>query len=65
NCLVAMRPKSMLQDLPTTHDVVNHLHNEFVKWLAQLKEDIDVCAYIQVCQGISRLTNFHYRQLQV
>ncbi|KIK00943.1 hypothetical protein K443DRAFT_36310, partial [Laccaria amethystina LaAM-08-1] len=42
NCLVAMRPKSRLHDLPTTHDIVNHLHNEFVRWLAQLKEDIDV-----------------------
>jgi len=57
-----MRPKSMLQDLPTTYDVTNHLHNEFVKWLAQLKDDIDVRAYIQVCQGSLRLTNFHYRQ---
>ncbi|KAF8236928.1 hypothetical protein L208DRAFT_1217724, partial [Tricholoma matsutake] len=42
NCLVTMRLKSMLQDLPTTHDIVNHLHNKFVKWLAQLKEDIDI-----------------------
>jgi len=37
-----MRPKARLQDLPTTHNIVNHLHNEFVRWLAQLKEDIDV-----------------------
>ena len=37
-----MRPKSGLVDLPTTHDVVTHLHNEFVKWLEQLKKDIEV-----------------------
>ena len=24
------------------HDVAQHLHNEFVKWLAELKEDIKV-----------------------
>ena len=53
-----MRPKSMLKDLPTTYDVTNHLHNEFVKWLAQLKEDIDVRAYTQVFRG-PRLTNFY------
>ena len=46
----------MLKDLPTMYNVTNHLHNEFVKWLAQLKEDIDVRAYIQVFQG-PRLTN--------
>lgn len=37
-----MRPKSNLQDLPTTGDVVSHLHNKFVKWLEQLKNDIKV-----------------------
>lgn len=53
-----MRPKSMLKDLPTTYDVTNHLHNKSVKWLAQLKEDIDVRAYIQVFRG-PQLTNFY------
>ena len=42
NCLIAMRPKSALVDLPTMHQVVTHLHNEFIKWLAELKEDIEV-----------------------
>jgi hypothetical protein len=37
-----MRPKTGLQDLPTTHEVVTHLHNEFVTWLEQLKKDIEV-----------------------
>jgi hypothetical protein len=40
--MVAMRPKANLLDLPTTHDVAQHLHNEFVKRLAELKEDIKV-----------------------
>ena len=40
NCLAAMRPKSSLQDLLTTCNVVSHLHNEFVKWLVQLKNEI-------------------------
>jgi hypothetical protein len=51
-----MRPKSTLQDLPTTRDVGNHLHNEFVKWLARLKDDIEVSTCVQICQKISRLT---------
>ena len=40
-----MRPKSTLTDLPTTHDVITHLHNEFVKWLAQLKKDVEVSEF--------------------
>jgi len=39
-----MRPKAALRDLPTTHDVVTHLHNEFVDWVAQLTKDIEVRA---------------------
>ena len=45
NCLVAMRLKSSLQDLPKTCDVVSHLHNEFVKWLVQLKNEIMVSGH--------------------
>ncbi|KAF8237002.1 hypothetical protein L208DRAFT_1250077, partial [Tricholoma matsutake] len=48
NCLVAMHLKSNSQDLPTTHDVASHLHNEFVKWLAQLKNNIEVSVYVQI-----------------
>jgi hypothetical protein len=51
-----MRPKSTLQDLPTSRDVVKHLHNEFVKWTAELKNDIKVSTYVQICQKTSRLT---------
>jgi len=37
-----MRPKSTLLDLPSTHDVVNHLHNEFVHWMGKLEAEIKV-----------------------
>ncbi|KAF8232504.1 hypothetical protein L208DRAFT_1271735, partial [Tricholoma matsutake] len=30
NCLVTMRPRTISPELPMTHDVLNHLHNEFV-----------------------------------
>ncbi|RDB23358.1 putative AC transposase [Hypsizygus marmoreus] len=40
NCLVTMRPKTTKADLPSTHNVVVHLHNQFVEWLKQLKADI-------------------------
>jgi hypothetical protein len=42
NCLVAMRPNAVQQDILSTHDVTTHIHNEFVKWLKELKEDIQV-----------------------
>ena len=58
-----MRPKSALQDLPTTHDVVNHLHNEFVKWVGQLKKDVEVR---ELYASDSRdLPTFHDRWLPV
>ncbi|KAG6905216.1 hypothetical protein DXG01_004119 [Tephrocybe rancida] len=40
NILVAMRPKATSADLPSTYDVKVHIHNEFVKWLKELKDDI-------------------------
>ena len=42
NCLVAMRPKAEQQDIPSTHDVATYIHNEFVKWLKELKDEIQV-----------------------
>jgi hypothetical protein len=42
NCLVAMRPKAGRQDIPSTHDVATYIHNEFVKWLKELKDKIQV-----------------------
>jgi hypothetical protein len=40
NCLIAMRPKTTKKDLPSTHDLVVHIHNEFVAWMKKLKDDI-------------------------
>ena len=40
NCLVAMKPKAVRSDMPSTHDVTTYIHNQFVKWLKELKSDI-------------------------
>ena len=37
-----MRPKSTTSDIPSTHDVKTHLHNQFVKHMKSLKEQIKV-----------------------
>jgi hypothetical protein len=37
-----MRPKSTDSDLPSSHDIKVHLHNEFVKHMKELKEEIKV-----------------------
>ena len=52
NCLVAMRPKTTKADVPTTHDIMSHLHNEFVEWLQQLKADIEVLEPISLKTGL-------------
>ena len=44
-----MQPKSILLDLPSTHDVVNHLHNEFVRWVCRLEVEIKV---VNIFHGI-------------
>ncbi|KAF8057817.1 hypothetical protein FPV67DRAFT_1429746, partial [Lyophyllum atratum] len=42
NVLVSMRPTATKADLPSSHDVRNHIHNSFVERLNQLKKDIEV-----------------------
>ena len=42
NCFVMMRPKTRIEDLPMTHDITVHLHNEYVAWIEKLKSDIKV-----------------------
>jgi hypothetical protein len=37
-----MRPKSMTTDLPLTHDVSTYIHNGFIKFLDELKGQIQV-----------------------
>lgn len=58
NCLLAMRPKTIRPDLPSTHEVTKYLHNEFVAWLKTLKNDIEVS---QTRLPNTRLTK-HYAQ---
>ena len=41
-----MRPNTTKADVPTTRDVMSHLHNEFVGWLQELKADIEVLEII-------------------
>lgn len=45
NCLISMRPKAVRQDIPSTHQVTTYIHNEFVKWLTEMKSDILVSLY--------------------
>ena len=47
NCLIAMKPKAVHSDVPSARDVGKHIHNEFVKWLNQLKSDIMVCVGLE------------------
>jgi len=42
NCLVIMRLKTLLVDLPRTHDITVHLRNEFVTWIKHLNADIEM-----------------------
>jgi hypothetical protein len=40
NCMVAMRPKSVTNDIPSTHKVTTYIHNQFVEQLEELRGDI-------------------------
>ena len=37
-----MRQKLSLSDLPSTHDVVSHIHNEFICWMHELEAEINI-----------------------
>jgi hypothetical protein len=37
-----MRPKAVRHDIPSTHDITTYIRNEFVKWLNELKGEIEV-----------------------
>jgi hypothetical protein len=43
NCLVSMRPITKTSELPSTHNVKVHIHNQFVLNLEGLKKQIQVC----------------------
>jgi len=40
-----MQPKSVSLDLLSSHDVMTHLHNEFVCWVGKLEAEIKVLAF--------------------
>ena len=42
NCLVIMRPKMIIPDLPSTHTVADYIHNQFVTQLKKLNTEIAV-----------------------
>ena len=42
NTLILMRPKSTSFDIPIAHDIKVHLHNKFVSYMKDLKEEIKV-----------------------
>jgi len=45
--MISMRPKSTTADLPSSYDVKVHLHNEFVKYMKDLKESIIVSGFYE------------------
>ncbi|KAF8225168.1 hypothetical protein L208DRAFT_1018610, partial [Tricholoma matsutake] len=40
NCLITMRPKTIKNNLPSTHDVSVYIHNCFIEQLKLLKKEI-------------------------
>jgi hypothetical protein len=54
NCLVAMRPKTTKDDLPSTHDVSVYLHNHFINQLKLLKSEITVSIMLMMSKHYSQ-----------
>jgi hypothetical protein len=48
NCLVIMRPKTTVADLPTTHTVSDYIHNQFVNHLKKVNTEIAVSNELKV-----------------
>jgi hypothetical protein len=46
NCLVAMRPRAKIIDLPSMHDVTRYIYNQFVEWVTNLKKKITVSSTV-------------------
>ena len=42
NCLVAMCPQSSGNDLPSTHEISTYIHNAFIRFIDNLKTQIQV-----------------------
>lgn len=55
NCLVAMRPKTTKNDIPSSHDVSVYLHNHFIDQLKLLKSEIMVSIMLMILKCYSQL----------
>ncbi len=56
NSLLAMRPRSTIFDLPSSHDVKVYCHNAFVKYMKDLKEEINVVFTVELDEKYLTLT---------
>lgn len=53
NTLVAMRPLTKLKELPSTHQVMNYLHNEFIRIMKEKATKIEnVIGLIATCGNL-------------
>ena len=59
NCLINMRPKTTIKELPSTHDVSVYIHNRFVDQLKLLKNEISVSTMLLV----KKISKFHLQIL--
>jgi hypothetical protein len=55
-----MRPKSTTKDLASSHEVKAHIHNGFVKYMKDLKEEITVWK-LNVTEELDYITYFRVR----
>lgn len=46
NCLTVMRPKTRTKELPSAHDVAIYIQNEFIRFMDQIKQVIQVSGYL-------------------
>ena len=56
NSLIAMQPKSTTADLPTVYDAKVYIHNQFVKHMKVLKEEIAISDFSSTCKEYWLLT---------
>ena len=46
NCLTVMQPKTRTKELPSAHDVTIYIQNEFIRFMDQIKQVIQVSGYL-------------------
>jgi hypothetical protein len=65
NCLVTMRPRTRTSELASTHEVTTHIHNEFVEYMKNLKEEFEVSnpfyeRSVLTCHLVQYRCNIHH-----